>query len=182
MTKQKVIEEEFQLLGGELMALPYPENETDAGDSTIPNDIRCLIERFENLIALSLREGYWGGKEYSHFEIVGILEMRYRRRLNIREVKEKIRKAIHDCLHSTGEPEENNNLYLFIEDAGFSVRTSNLLNHFMLVEQLTRMTKRDLLNIRRFGRKALYEVEARLAELGLKLKDPSPPKTIEVDD
>ena len=171
MKKMDAIKSEFRELGGELSALPYPPEaqKIDGIQPTIEGDIRNLIERFENLVALSLKTGFWGGKKYSYVEIANILKMEYRHRLHKPKIKKQIRVAAYACLHLIGELEENDNLYTFIEDAGFSKRTLKKLKWYLLIEQITRVTKESLLT--QIGVKALREVEAKLVEYGLALAE-----------
>lgn len=180
MTKTEAIKREFESLGGELSALPYSDIDVKATD--VAKCVEYLLERFRNLIALSLREGFWGenwcGKQYSFLEIAGILE---KPACHGREIRKRIRAATHHIVYSTGEPHEDDNLYAFIEDVGFSKRTlKKLAPYFLFVEQLTRWTKQDMRSL--FGPAVLRDVETKLAEYGVKLKELAPANDPDLDD
>jgi len=64
-----------------------------------------------------------------------------------------------------------------IDLLGFSTRTHKCLRHGAGIDtigQLVKQTEEDLLEIRNFGKRSLYEVRDKLAELELKLKEPPP--------
>ncbi|MHB9125915.1 MAG: DNA-directed RNA polymerase subunit alpha C-terminal domain-containing protein, partial [Armatimonadota bacterium] len=60
-----------------------------------------------------------------------------------------------------------------IEELDFSVRTYNCLKkaNILTIGELVQNTEQDLMNIRNFGRKSLTEVQERLEQLGLSLKE-----------
>ena len=64
-------------------------------------------------------------------------------------------------------------LALSIEDLDFTVRSYNCLKRegIHTVGELITRSEQDLLDIRNFGSKSIDEVKAKVAELGLALKD-----------
>ena len=64
-------------------------------------------------------------------------------------------------------------LALPIEDLNFTVRSYNCLKRegIHTVGELITRSEQDLLDIRNFGQKSIDEVKAKLAEMGLALKD-----------
>jgi DNA-directed RNA polymerase subunit alpha len=64
-------------------------------------------------------------------------------------------------------------LALPIEELDFSVRSYNCLKREGVgtVGDLVQRTEQDLLDIRNFGQKSIDEVKAKLAEMGLSLRE-----------
>lgn len=73
------------------------------------------------------------------------------------------------------ERSKNKALELRIEDLDFSVRTYNCLKKEQMntVSDVVQRTEQDLMTIRNFGRKSLTEVQQKLAQIGLALKQSS---------
>jgi len=67
-------------------------------------------------------------------------------------------------------------LALPVEDLSLTVRSYNCLKRegIHTVGELISRSEQDLLDIRNFGAKSIDEVKAKLAEMGLALKDSAP--------
>jgi len=75
----------------------------------------------------------------------------------------------------TSERSKNKALELRVEDLDFSVRTYNCLKKEQMntVGDIVQRTEQDLMTIRNFGKKSLAEVQQKLAQIGLSLKQPA---------
>lgn len=73
---------------------------------------------------------------------------------------------------------ENKNLDISIKELEFSVRSRNCLEqeNIRTLGELANKRASELLAIKNFGKKSLYEIREKLAQHGLALKDEEPPK------
>ena len=76
-------------------------------------------------------------------------------------------------IKSEGEDESQKTLEITIEDLDLSVRSLNCLRRANIhtVGDLTHRTEDDMLKVRNLGRKSLEEVQNKLKDLGLSLKE-----------
>ena len=70
------------------------------------------------------------------------------------------------------EDQKEKALEMTIEELELSVRSFNCLKRASIntVEELTARTEEEMMKVRNLGKKSLYEVKAKLAELGLSLR------------
>ena len=71
------------------------------------------------------------------------------------------------------EDEKEKVLEMAVEELDLSVRSFNCLKRANIntVEELTEKTEEDMMKVRNLGKKSLEEVQNKLAELGLSLKE-----------
>ena len=71
------------------------------------------------------------------------------------------------------EDQKEKVLEMTVEELDLSVRSYNCLKRASIntVEELTQKTEEDMMKVRNLGKKSLEEVQKKLAELGLSLRD-----------
>ena len=89
--------------------------------------------------------------------------------LNAVEIIKKYRQQINSIINENDYILSKNTL---IKDAGFNTLVYNCLKHdFDTLEELSKLTSRDILRIRYLGKKSVENIKSVLQKAGLKLRD-----------
>lgn len=90
----------------------------------------------------------------------------------LRKVLREIRRVLITYRHAPPEPEQFRT-DVSVDELDFSVRVTNILDcaHVRTVAELAAKTAKELLRYRNFGPTCLREVQRKLADRGLKLRE-----------